>query len=183
MTDKKIAYDSFCDQVSENGEARSEIVPNPDFNASLHGSKGPHNIHSFCKGFQMMKTNLHLFPVNFLDRRPPDGNPRSSRGHLHNVAVLGSLKEFYPPVMRENFRPQFKVRCNLEYSLTGSIDTDGVFGVHAAQLFGDFPGRASALPAMPASFRPRMFSFLRGRTEVRPTSGSPTSINRKNRSL
>lgn len=183
MTDKKIAYDSLRDQVSKDGETRSEIMPNPDFNTSLDGSEGPHNIHSFCKAFQMMKTNLHFFPVDFLDRCPPDGNPRSSRGHLHNVAVPGSLKEFYPPVMRENFRPQFKVCGRLKYSLTGSIDTDGIFGVHAAQLLGDPAGLDSVLPDRPASFRPSMSSFLRGRTEVRPTSGSPTSINRKNRSL
>src|SRR6266516_4995870 len=103
---------------------------NLDQDSSRRVLECPDDAHSFCECFQMMKTNFKTASIDDLFRGPGNGNAGARRRHNHDVAIWTALEITNIAIVRQNLRPQLKVRGRFEDRTLWSLHDDGVDLAH-----------------------------------------------------
>src|SRR6476646_6267117 len=92
--------------------------------------ESPNDMHSFCPGPQMMKTNFEPIAIDDLLRHPRDWNPGTLGCHDYNIAIGSAFEKPDVPVMWKYCWPQLQVcRCFEDHGLR-RVHDNGIYFVH-----------------------------------------------------
>src|SRR5437763_14160347 len=121
--DESLADERFSNR-REEGNSKAKVMHNLNQDTSRRVLAQPNYMHSFRPRFQMMKMNLHFLAIDDLLRGPRNGNPGADRGHDDAIAVSAALQVTDVTVVRQNLRPQLKIRGGLEDGILRGADDD-----------------------------------------------------------
>src|SRR3954447_4329011 len=112
----------------------------------------------------MMETDLRSFTINDFLRSPDDGNAGTVRRHDHEVPFWATFEIMNVAVVRQNLRPQFKVRGCFEDELLRGVHDNRIGFAHAIEPSRSSPSCANLINDVVGNER-RMREVRRGITD------------------
>ena len=130
--DEEIADNVTPEKVSCDRKLKIEPMDDPNARSAFDAFKLPFNIHPFGPTADMMKTNQRAHRIVPLLRNPAHRNQIPPRRHRYDALRTVLFEDAHASVMRQDRRPSFGLRGQLEDSLRRSRNYDLIARPHHA---------------------------------------------------